>query len=102
MSIVLTPEQETRVKQRAARMGKPLEVVLDEWLDGGSETEEIADRPKANGDRTLALLEQWKAEDALMTDEEREQERRDGEALLASLEANRFTLRELVSDEQAA
>ena len=33
MSITLTQEQETRVKQRAAQVGKPVEVVLGELID---------------------------------------------------------------------
>ena len=33
MSITLTPEQENRLKKSAARLGKPVDTLLTEWIN---------------------------------------------------------------------
>lgn len=92
-----------RVTAEATRRGVPAEDLLNQIVEAGLASLPL---PLASGEKltppqkeashtspTLALFAQWKAEDPIRDEADREERQRDGDALAAALRNNRFTLR---------
>jgi hypothetical protein len=88
LTLNLTPEEERRVRKAAAR-GFNVEAMLHALIAG------LPDAPETQEDRTLALIQQWREEDA--TDDPEELARRDSE--LAEFKANMNANRTLSGEE---
>ena len=94
ITLNLSPERERQLRRVSEETGKPVEQIVADLL------ETLPDKPKAEEDRTLALLEQWQAEDALMTEEEKLQADRDTEELLRNLRAHPLTIGHKTAEQQ--
>ena len=97
MTLILTPNTETRLRELAARRGQAPEDVIDalvqrEMTADAPITENPAMPLTAQTDPTLALFAQWAIEDATDDPEEIARRQKEGDELMAALQANRFSL----------
>jgi len=98
MTLTLAPSTEARLLALAQRRGQTPEAVIDAFVE--RETREEEPTPKDNQttpmeqvDPTLALFAQWAEEDKTDDPEEIARRQKEGDKLLASLQANRLSLR---------
>lgn len=105
MTLTLTPEQERRLTAYAKRKQKPVPAALDDLLPEltTEETPPSATTPqdieayvaarraaqRIKNQGAIDLLDQWREEDAAMTDEEKEAATEQVNTFLANLQANR-------------
>jgi hypothetical protein len=89
MTIILelTPEEQARLRDKAARLGLDESAYLRRLVDADTAPARPTGPPP--GDNTLALLQEWREESARMTPEEAEQARAEWEELKAGLNAER-------------
>lgn len=85
----LTPEEEARLQQEAARNGVDVKQYARQRL-GLTKTKPSA--PDAEGQALIDLMQQWIAEDVTDDPEEIARREADWEELEKNLEANRLTL----------
>lgn len=88
ITLALKPEVEARVSAQASDKGLPVETYLELVI-------EAAVRPNDTRDRVLALLDQWRAEDATDDPTEIRARQTDWEDLKIQLDANRTSYRPL-------
>ena len=98
MTLTLTPTTEARLQELAARRGQAPEEIIDALVQReAAETGLGMATPSlplaASGDPTLALFAQWAEEDRTDDPEEIARRQKEGDELLASLQANRLSLR---------
>jgi len=119
MPLTLTPDQERKLKAKAARAHKSMDAVLDDLLSDNTEIlngatypifsphdnpgaahimqEALADNllqaakpaPDAESLALIAMLRQWREEDAAMSEEELEESEKDWQELKANFNENR-------------
>ena len=77
MVLNLSPERERRLKSFAAKQGKPEAEIIEAWIDAVPIAE----------DRTEAVFAQWKADSDAMTEEERAEDDRKTDEVMAALRA---------------
>jgi len=104
MTLTLTPNTEARLLALAARRGQTPEAVIDAVIEreAGAEPQTVASSapPTAQTDPTLALFAKWAEEDQTDDPEEIARRTRDGDELLAALQANHLSFRiPVLSDE---
>jgi hypothetical protein len=89
MTVILdiSPDLETRLREKAARRGQ----VLSDYLLSLAEADSPP-LPDASADPAPALFAQWAAEDATDDPEELAWRNREGDELMASLRENRMNL----------
>lgn len=97
MTLTLTPKTEQRLLALAARRGQTPEAVIDAFVEQetSEEASAIKDDPMPSigqMDPTLALFAQWAEEDKTDDPEEIARRQKEGDELLASLQANRLSL----------
>lgn len=92
--MILTPEQERKIKAIAARKQKPAEAVLDEWL--AEQTEEHPDSisqrraiQRVKNQAAIDLLDKWREEDTTDDPEELERLNREYIEFKAAMNQNR-------------
>jgi hypothetical protein len=91
ITLELTPEEEGRLSDKAARLGLDVNAYLRLMV----ETEikpPAAPARRTEGDRTRELLAQWREEDACMTPEQRAQAESEWQEIESDLQANRLNL----------
>lgn len=88
ITLTLKPEIEARVSEQASHKGLPVEAYIESVI-------EAAVRPSDTGNRVLALLAQWDAEDATDDPAEIHARQAEWEALKVQLDANRTSYRPL-------
>lgn len=98
MTLTLTPDTEARLNALAQRRGQAPEEVIDalvqrEMTDDKPVTEDEAMPLPAQTDPTLALFAQWAIEDTIDDPEEIAKRQREGDELLAALQANHLSFR---------
>jgi hypothetical protein len=107
MTLTLTPTTEARLLALAQRRGQTPEAVLEAVIAreaAEAEPEAAASRTSLNAeaDPTLALFAQWAEEDRTDDPEEIARRQRDGDELLAALQANPLSFRvPVLPDEDA-
>ncbi len=107
MTLTLTPKTEERLLALAARRGQTPEAVIDAFVEREAEAEQ---RPMQDANPlaashlspTAALFAKWAEEDKTDDPEEIARRQRDGDELLAVLQANHLSFRvPVLSDAEA-
>jgi hypothetical protein len=98
MTLTLTPTTETKLLALAAQRGQAPEEIIDALIQREAGEDDSARKGElmfsaAQPDPTLALFAQWAEEDKTDDPEEIARRQREGDELLANLQANRLSLR---------
>ncbi len=106
MTLTLTPSTEARLLALAQRRGQTpeatIEAVIEREVAAEPETADSSAPLTAQTDPTLALFAKWAEEDKTDDPEEIAQRQREGDELLAALQANHLCFRSpALSDEDA-